>query len=86
MNAFTKFPIRLSVGIIATHNPFAIDPNTQLRTTLLSELRSRFRIVSIVKPEIDQIFRIKCFEYNFKNANVIADKISLLYETVRLYL
>jgi hypothetical protein len=81
-----KIPIRLTVGIMATRNPFAINPNTGNRTIFLPEIRSRFRIVSIVKPEIDQILRIKCFEYNFKSPNVIAEKISLLYETVRLYL
>jgi len=71
---------------MATHNPFAVNPYTGNRTMLLPEIRSRFRIVSIVKPEIDQIFRMKCFEHNFKNANVIAEKISLLYEAARLYL
>ncbi|CAF0874114.1 unnamed protein product [Rotaria sordida] len=81
-----EVPIRLSVGIIATRNPLAINPNTGNYTILLSEIRSRFRMVSIVKPDVDQIFRIKCFEYNFKNSNVIAEKISLLYETIRLYL
>ena len=71
---------------MATRNPFAINPYTGHRTSLLPEIRSRFRIVSLVKPEVDQIFRIKCFEHNLKNTNVIADKIALLYETVRLYL
>ncbi|CAF5134704.1 unnamed protein product, partial [Rotaria sp. Silwood1] len=71
---------------MATRNPFAINPNTGNYTILLSEIRSRFRMVSIVKPDVDQIFRIKCFEYNFKNSNVIAEKISLLYEIIRLYL
>lgn len=85
-NIFLKIPVRSSVGIIATRNPFIIHPNYGNRTVLLSEIRSRFRIVSIVKPEVDQIFRIKCFEYNFKNPNVIAEKVSLLYETIRLYL
>ncbi|CAF0936921.1 unnamed protein product [Rotaria sordida] len=81
-----EVPIRLSVGIIATRNTLAINPNTGNYTILLSEIRSRFRMFSIVKPDVDQIFRIKCFEYNFKNSNVIAEKISLLYETIRLYL
>jgi hypothetical protein len=71
---------------MATRNPFAVNPYTENRTILLPEIRSRFRIVSIVKPEIDQIFRIKCFEHNLKNSNIIAEKISLLYETARLYL
>jgi hypothetical protein len=71
---------------MATRNPFAINSLNGNRIILLPEIRSRFRIVSIVKPEVDQIFRIKCFEHNFKNANVIAEKLSLLYETVRLYL
>jgi hypothetical protein len=71
---------------MATRNPFAINSLSGNRIILLPEIRSRFRIVSIVKPEVDQIFRIKCFEHNFKNANVIAEKLSLLYETVRLYL
>jgi hypothetical protein len=71
---------------MATRNPYAINSNTDNRTVLLPEIRSRFRIISIVKPEIEQIFRIKCFEHNLKNPNVIAEKISLLYETVRLYL
>ncbi len=71
---------------MATRNPFAINPHTDNRTVLLPEIRSRFRIISIVKPEVEQIFRIKCFEHNFKNPNVIAEKISLLFETVRLYL
>lgn len=71
---------------MATRNPYAINPNTGNRTILLPEIRSRFRIVSIVKPDIEQIFRIKTFEHNFKNANVIAEKIALLYETIRLYL
>ena len=71
---------------MATRNPFAINPISGTRTVLLPEIRSRFRIISIVKPDIDQIFRVKCFEYNLKNSNVIAEKISLLYETVRLYL
>ncbi|CAF3476774.1 unnamed protein product [Rotaria socialis] len=81
-----EIPIRVSVGIIATRNPFAVNSNHDNHSILLSEIRSRFRIVSIVKPEVDQIFRIKCFEYNFKNPNVIAEKISLLYEIIRLYL
>jgi hypothetical protein len=71
---------------MATRNPYAINPNTGYRTALLPEIRSRFRIVSIVKPEVEHIFRIKCFEHNFKNSNIMAEKISLLYETVRLYL
>lgn len=71
---------------MATRNPFSVNQNDGHQTSLLPEIRSRFRIVSLVKPEVDQIFRIKCFEYNFKNANVIAEKISLLYETIRLYL
>ena len=81
-----KIPIRSSVGIMATRNPYAVNPNTGTRPALLPEIRSRFRIISIVKPEVEQIFRIKCFEHNFKNPNVIAEKLSLLYETVRLYL
>ena len=71
---------------MATRNPYAINPNTDYRTTLLPEIRSRFRMVSIVEPEVKQIFRIKCFEHNFKNSNVLADKVSLLFETIRLYL
>ncbi|UJR24993.1 hypothetical protein I4U23_006354 [Adineta vaga] len=75
-----------SVGILATRNPFAIDPNNDHRIILSLDIRSRFRMVSLVKPEIDQIFRIKCFEHNLKNPNNIAEKLSLLYETIRLYL
>jgi hypothetical protein len=74
------------VGILATRNPFAVNPNTSVRTSLLPDIRCRFRLVSIVKPDVEQIIRIKCFEHNFKNANIIAEKISLLYETIRLYL
>ncbi|CAF1326895.1 unnamed protein product [Adineta steineri] len=81
-----EISIQSSVGIMATRNPYAINPDNHHRTTLPSEIRSRFRIVSIVKPEIDQIFRVKCFELNLKNPVNIAEKISLLYETVRLYL
>ena len=83
---YLKVPIRSSVGILATRNPFSLNLNNDLRTALLPEIRSRFRIVSLVKPDVDQIIRIKCFEYNFKNANVIAEKISLLHEITRLYL
>ena len=78
--------IQPSIGIMATRNPYAINPNNDHRMVLSSEIRSRFRIVSLVKPELDQIFRIKCFEHNLKNPNNIAEKISLLYESIRLYL
>lgn len=71
---------------MATRNPYAVNSLTGTRNVLLPEIRSRFRMISIIEPDIEQIFRIKCFEHNFKNSNVIADKISLLYETVRLYL
>lgn len=71
---------------MATRNPYAINPLTGNRTVLLPEIRCRFRIVSIVKPDVEQIFRIKAFEQNLKNPNVIAEKIALLYETIRLYL
>jgi hypothetical protein len=71
---------------MATRNPFAVNPTTGNRTVLLPEIRSRFRVISLVKPDIEQIFRIKCIEHNFKNTNVLAEKISLLYETIRLYL
>jgi len=86
MIIFLKISIESSVGIMATRNPYAINPNNDNRVILSPEIRSRFRIVSIVKPEIDQIFRIKCFEHNFKNPNNTAEKLSLLYETIRLYL
>lgn len=71
---------------MATRSPYAMNPNTDYRTTLLPEIRSRFRMVSIVEPEVKQILRIKCFEHNFKNPTVLADKIALLFETIRLYL
>ncbi|CAF5148272.1 unnamed protein product, partial [Rotaria sp. Silwood1] len=41
-----EIPIRLSVGIIATRNPFAINPNTGNYTILLSEIQSRPTSVS----------------------------------------
>ncbi|CAF1032650.1 unnamed protein product [Adineta ricciae] len=81
-----EIAIQPSIGIMATRNPYALDPNNDHRMVLSSEIRSRFRIVSLVKPELDQIFRIKCFEHNLKNPNNIAEKISLLYESIRLYL
>lgn len=86
MSIFLKISILPSVGIMATRNPYAINSTNDNRAILSPEIRSRFRIVSIVKPEIEQIFRIKCFEHNFKSPNNTAEKISLLYETIRLYL
>ena len=71
---------------MATRNPYTDNQSAGVRAVLLPEIRCRFRMISIIEPDVEQILRIKCFEHNFKNSNVIADKISLLYETVRLYL
>ena len=71
---------------MATGHLFGINDGKAHDAGLRPEIRARFRIVSIVKPDVEQIFRIKCFEHNFRNPTVLGDKISLLYETMRLYL
>lgn len=71
---------------MATGHLFGVNDDKIHNAGLRPEIRARFRIISIVKPDVEQIFRIKCFEHNFRNPTVLGDKISLLYETMRSYL
>lgn len=43
-------------------------------------LKSSFRIVSLVEPDVEQILRARCIRYGIRGPNILASRLKNLYE------
>ena len=64
-----------------TANPFVGQREFNTEGQRLSpELRSFFRNVAILEPDLETIFRVKCLQYGLKSPNILGSRLKTLYD------
>ncbi|ESO89151.1 hypothetical protein LOTGIDRAFT_229063 [Lottia gigantea] len=71
--------IKTTVGLFMTVNPDVTPP----RCSLPNELRSSFRTVSLIRPDIGQILKCKCSALGFRAPGILANRLKVLSELVK---
>ena len=71
--------IKPTVGLFMTINPTATPPHCFLP----NELRSSFRTVSLIRPDIGQILKAKCSALGFRAPGILANRLKVLSELVK---
>lgn len=56
------------------------NPLKNLASTLSQEIKSMYRVVSLMEPDFEMIIRLKCIQYGIKAPNMLAPKLKCLYE------
>ncbi|KAK6187606.1 hypothetical protein SNE40_005595 [Patella caerulea] len=71
--------IKNSVGMFMTSNPSATPPFCSMP----NEIRSCYRTVSLIKPDIGQILKAKCSAMGFRAPGILACRLKVLSELVK---
>lgn len=61
--------------VLATINPYEAEAYK-----LPNQVRSMFRVVCLLEPDVEQIIRAKCAQYGIKCGHILASRIKLLCE------
>ena len=75
----------LADGKEITINPnfsliLSINSNNLEKLRIPDEIRSLFRIVSLMEPDIEAILRAKCMTYSVKCGNILASRFKALHD------
>ncbi|XP_055954873.1 dynein axonemal heavy chain 8-like [Patella vulgata] len=71
--------IKNSVGMFMTLNPSATPPFCSMP----NEIRSCYRTISLIKPDIGQILKAKCSAMGFRAPGILASRLKVLSELVK---
>jgi hypothetical protein len=72
---FYKITINQQFGVFSTLNPFKTSSYT-----IPVQIRSMFRVVCLLEPDIEQIIWAKCTHYGIKCGHILASRIKTLHE------
>jgi hypothetical protein len=71
------FPIKISVNpnfsLISTINPTSYNQ-------IPYEIRSMFRVISLMEPDMKQIITAKCTQYGIKCGDILGNRLKILFE------
>ena len=59
-----------------TSNPF----KENMSAYIPLEIKSAFRVISLMKPDFEMIIKLKCVQYGIKGPNMLAPKLKALYD------
>jgi hypothetical protein len=65
--------VNLNFSLVSTINPSKFNQ-------IPFEIRSMFRVVSLMEPDIKQIITAKCTQYGIKCGDILANRLKILYE------
>jgi hypothetical protein len=61
-----------------TSNPFK--ENLMTAASIPLEIKSAFRVISMMQPDFEMIIKLKCVQYGIKGPNMLAPKLKALYD------
>ena len=56
------------------------NPYKNMTYSVPSQLKSMFRVVSLLEPDIEMILRVKCVQFGIKGSNVLATRLKTIYD------
>lgn len=71
-----EIQINSNFGLITTVNLLRRDNLYEIPTNL----KTMFRVVSLMEPDFEMIMRIRCVQFGIKGANILATKFKCLYD------
>lgn len=48
--------------------------------TIPSQIKSMFRVIALMEPDMELILRAKCVQYGIKASNILATRLKTLYD------
>ena len=75
---FFQISVKMTTSMFMTHNP-----SRRPTSVIPTEIRSLFRVVSLVKPEKSLILKAKCAGFGFKAPAILALRLKLVAELTK---
>jgi len=78
------FCVRFQVPIVNTVMMFATyNPNVHNPYPLPTDIRSLFRQVSLIKPDLAMVLKAKCSNSGFKSPQILATRLNVIQQLAK---